>query len=356
MRIGWHWSAWRSGRLWRDRRRGPAIALLIAALCLAYGAQAALRAIAAHPRPDIAAAPPAAGFEAEDHFPGAAYFYAAEDQAAPAAGSTGTASLPALALPASAATSTPDATIHPAAPFSMRAANAEDRLRALQCLATAIYYEAASEPDAGQRAVAQVILNRVRHPAFPATVCGVVYQGSEKAGCQFSFACDGAMARKPAPALWRRAMGVAADALSGQVFAPVGLATHYHTYAVTPAWNRQLVMTAAIGAHFFHRWQGWWGTPAAFSQIYRGGEPLPGPKTPVPADPLLPAMPSPLLATRPDTSTPAASPSTAPTAVRPAYVASGTPLPRYSTKMAATAGSDDSQILDKWKDSGKPLK
>ncbi|MFX4781967.1 cell wall hydrolase, partial [Acinetobacter baumannii] len=90
----------------------------------------------------------------------------------------------------------------------------------------------------GQQAVAQVILNRVRHPAFPATVCGVVYQGSEHAGCQFSFACDGSMARRPEPGLWRRAMAVAASALAGQVYAPVGLATHYHTYAVTPAWNR----------------------------------------------------------------------------------------------------------------------
>ena len=66
----------------------------------------------------------------------------------------------------------------------------KDKARALQCLTTAIYYEAASEPDAGQRAVAQVVLNRVRHPVFPASVCGVVFQGSERRGCQFSFACE----------------------------------------------------------------------------------------------------------------------------------------------------------------------
>ncbi|WP_416365907.1 cell wall hydrolase [Sphingomonas aerolata] len=84
----------------------------------------------------------------------------------------------------------------------MTRTSATDRARALLCLTTAIYYEAASEPDAGQRAVAQVILNRVRHPAFPATVCGVVYQGPHSGGaptaCQFSFACDGATARAPA--------------------------------------------------------------------------------------------------------------------------------------------------------------
>jgi spore germination cell wall hydrolase CwlJ-like protein len=74
------------------------------------------------------------------------------------------------------------------------------------CLTAAIYYEAASEPDDGQRAVAQVVLNRVAHPAYPKTVCGVVYQGSERGtGCQFTFTCDGALARKPSRYFWDRA-------------------------------------------------------------------------------------------------------------------------------------------------------
>jgi len=167
-----------------------------------------------------------------------------------------------------------------ARPFSMTGTSAADRARALFCLTTAIYYEAASEPDAGQRAVAQVILNRVRHPAFPASVCGVVYQGPHSGGaqtaCQFSFACDGATAHAPARFAWVRAERNAAMALAGYVYTPVGLATHYHTYAVTPLWSRSLVMTAVVGAHFFHRWKGYWGTAAAFNQHYLGREPLPG--------------------------------------------------------------------------------
>ncbi|WP_442800396.1 cell wall hydrolase [Sphingomonas sp. STIS6.2] len=167
-----------------------------------------------------------------------------------------------------------------ARPFSMTGTSAADRARALFCLTTAIYYEAASEPDAGQRAVAQVILNRVRHPAFPASVCGVVYQGPHSGGapaaCQFSFACDGATARAPARLAWVRAERNAAMVLAGYVYAPVGLATHYHTYAVTPPWSRSLVMTAVVGAHFFHRWKGYWGTAAAFDQHYLGHEPVPG--------------------------------------------------------------------------------
>ena len=241
-------------------------------------AHAALRAIEDQRLKAAATARPATGYEAEDHFPGAAYFYLAEESAAPARGATGTIALPDRPVPAGAGATGTDSSIHPALPFSMRSASAVDRGRALECLTAAIYYEAATEPDAGQQAVAQVILNRVRHPAFPATVCGVVYQGSERtSGCQFSYACDGSMARAPSRAYWARAMKVAALALNGRVYGPVGLATHYHTFAVTPSWNRSLVMTAAIGAHFFHRWQGYWGTPAAFHQGYAGHEPVPGP-------------------------------------------------------------------------------
>ncbi|NLR71238.1 cell wall hydrolase [Novosphingobium sp. ERN07] len=164
----------------------------------------------------------------------------------------------------------------------------EDRWRALQCLTTAIYYEAASEPDAGQRAVAQVVLNRVAHPAWPNTVCGVVYQGSERPGCQFSFACDGSLARKPMKAFWDRARRVAADALAGNVYAPVGLATHYHTTAVHPYWAPSLAFIGTIGAHRFYNWAGAAGKPSAFTARYAGSEPIAAPHprtwTPSPAD------------------------------------------------------------------------
>ncbi|MBO9621196.1 MAG: cell wall hydrolase [Sphingomonas sp.] len=310
---------------------------LIAAT-LASLAGAGFSAQALGPQPAVDPAPTATGYEAEDHFPGAAYYTAVPDEAAPAAGATGTAILPDLPAPAV----TPlDASIQPAAPFHL-AGTALDHARALQCLTSAIYYEAANEPDDGQRAVAQVVLNRVRHPAFPATVCGVVFQGSEKRGCQFSFACDGAMARVPSRTAWDRASRVAAAALAGSVFAPVGLATHYHTYAVTPAWNRSLVMTGAFGAHLFHRWKGGWGTAAAFWQAYRGDEPTPGPRIAVAAAPVIPPVATP---------SPASAPSARVEAVRPAYAESGTPTTAY-----ASAYDPDSQILDKWKDSGKPLR
>ena len=176
----------------------------------------------------------------------------------------------------------------PAARPLMARGSGEDRWLALQCLTAAVYYEAASEPDAGQRAVAQVVLNRVAHPAYPHTVCGVVYQGSERPGCQFSFACDGSLARRPVAQFWDRARRVAADALAGVVYAPVGLATHYHTWAVHPGWADKLSFIGAIGAHRFYRWGGSAGRPAAFSAVYLGGEPMAAPHprswTPAPAD------------------------------------------------------------------------
>ncbi|WP_292635994.1 cell wall hydrolase [Novosphingobium aerophilum] len=153
-----------------------------------------------------------------------------------------------------------------------------DRSRALQCLTAAIYYEAASEPDAGQRAVAQVVLNRLAHPAYPKTVCGVVYQGSERStGCQFSFTCDGSLARAPQRFFWQRAQEVARAALSGYVYAPVGLATHYHTVQVNPYWAPSLHYLSTIGAHRFYALSGPAGSPSAFRFAYFGGEPLAAP-------------------------------------------------------------------------------
>ena len=125
--------------------------------------------------------------------------------------------------------------------------------RSLQCLTEAIYYEARSESEDGQRAVAQVVLNRVRHPAYPNTVCGVVYQGSERTtGCQFSFTCTGVMGAITEPAAWDRARRIAAAALRGNVYRPVGLAVNYHTTAIRPYWAPSLVPQTTIGAHIFY--------------------------------------------------------------------------------------------------------
>ena len=163
----------------------------------------------------------------------------------------------------------------PAAGFNMKA-DQGSRGRALECLTQAVYYEAATEGADGQRAVAQVVLNRMRHPAYPSTVCGVVYQGSDRiTGCQFTFTCDGSLARLPVPSLWKQAQKIAAQALAGKVFAPVGHATHYHDDYVLPYWADSLDKSIQIGRHIFYRLKGGLGSSAAFSQRYGGLEPVP---------------------------------------------------------------------------------
>lgn len=127
-----------------------------------------------------------------------------------------------------------------------KATGAASQARELECLTEAVYYEARGETPAGQQAVAQVVLNRVHHPAFPKSVCGVVHQG-----CQFSFACDGSLRRAKERGAWDRARRIATRALSGQIFADVGQATHFHVNSVQPGWN--MLRVAQIGTHVFYR-------------------------------------------------------------------------------------------------------
>ncbi len=163
-----------------------------------------------------------------------------------------------------------------AAPFFIAGTPQLDAARAQHCLALAVYYEAGSEPILGQYGVAQVVLNRVRHPAWPHSVCGVVFQGSERrTGCQFTFTCDGALSRKPSGRAWQVAQGVASASLNGFVMPEVGHATHYHTDWVAPYWAPTLRKLKQIGTHIFYTWTGGGGNPPAFGVRYEGKEAWP---------------------------------------------------------------------------------
>jgi len=267
----------------RRRHRGRRVAVLLAAVAVpAFAApgswdsfgigNAGSAEVTIEPMP----------FEkAGDSFPGSAFYYLANDDEyylAPDAQPLPSLEDGSVISDSEAAPSVIDPVAGPAA-RALRVDNSGiDRSRALQCMTAAIYYEAASEPDAGQRAVAQVVLNRVAHPSYPNTVCGVVFQGSERrTGCQFSFTCDGALSRQPSRMFWLRAESVARAALAGYVYTPVGLATHYHTIAVHPYWAPNLSYLGTIGAHRFYKFQGRAGQPAAFRFAYLGGEPMPVP-------------------------------------------------------------------------------
>ncbi len=136
---------------------------------------------------------------------------------------------------------------------SARLARVERGATPQACLAQAVYYEARGEPIEGQAAVAQVVMNRAHSGRHPADVCGVVFEGAARSGCQFSFACDGRLGgRRPEAAAWRRAETVAAAALSGPGRPELAGAMNYHADYVRPRWAAQLARTAEIGRHIFY--------------------------------------------------------------------------------------------------------
>lgn len=122
-----------------------------------------------------------------------------------------------------------------------------------QCLAQAIYFEARSEPINGQKAVAEVILNRVDHRRWPNSICGVVQQGAHRRhACQFSYYCDGVPERISNRAAWKTAVEIAKSSIASKSRPLTKGATHYHANYVRPRWARSMTATARFGSHIFY--------------------------------------------------------------------------------------------------------
>jgi spore germination cell wall hydrolase CwlJ-like protein len=123
-----------------------------------------------------------------------------------------------------------------------------------RCLATAIYFEARGEPQSGQEAVAQVVLNRTRSGTYPDTICGVVYQNQHRRNaCQFSFACDGTADRISEPRAWAVAESIANAVAEGRQWnTTLATATHYHASYVSPPWAPRMQRLTKIGHHIFY--------------------------------------------------------------------------------------------------------
>jgi hypothetical protein len=265
-------------------------------------------------REDVQSDDPAADLPIEQFLPNEVYDLDAQDAMARN-----------LALPVSPGP-------NPVAPAFVAQWLGPDLAEATKCLATAVYYESAGEPMAGQRAVAQVVLNRLRNPHYPKTICEVVYQGAERpTGCQFSFACDGSARRVPGAAGWAVATAVATSVLNGVTSAEAGQATHYHTLAVFPAWAPQLAKIGIIGHHVFYRPPGR-GT-YGYDVI---------PKAPS-VDTLLAAEP--IVVPLPDAAPPSPATINAPAAAAAAAADPGRPSVAPSSEQfaAATAGAGDRQ-------------
>ena len=148
---------------------------------------------------------------------------------------------------------------HPMSPAERLQLDDKGRAKAVKCLAEAIYFEARGEPVRGQIAVAQVVMNRVFSGYYPSTVCGVVFQNSNRhLACQFTFACDGIPEVVREPDAWERAKKIAAETLDGQLWLPeVGKATHYHAYWVHPSWVHEMTKMYKLGVHTFYRPKRW---------------------------------------------------------------------------------------------------
>jgi spore germination cell wall hydrolase CwlJ-like protein len=148
---------------------------------------------------------------------------------------------------------------HPMSPAERLKLDDNGRAKAVKCLTEAIYFEARGEPVRGQIAVAQVVMNRVFSGYYPNTVCGVVYQNSNRhLACQFTFTCDGIPEVVREPDAWERAKKIAAETIDGQLWLPeVGKATHYHAYWVHPSWVHEMTKMYRLGVHTFYRPKRW---------------------------------------------------------------------------------------------------
>jgi hypothetical protein len=165
------------------------------------------------------------------------------------------------AFPSAIAPSAP-LVLAPSAPISaatMLGLDEKELGRAKKCLAEAIYFEARGEPERGQYAVAQVVMNRTRSPYYPNDVCGVVYENKNKRNaCQFSFACDGIPDRIFDRTSYAKAQDIAEDVLVNGAYLPdIGTATHYHATYVKPRWIRDMIKEEKLGSHIFYRVRNW---------------------------------------------------------------------------------------------------
>ena len=136
----------------------------------------------------------------------------------------------------------------------------QPRAKAEKCLANAVYFEARGEPLRGQKAVAQVVINRVFSGRYPGDICGVVFQNANRhLACQFTFACKGKnLSRITEPRMWRRALRIASEILDGKIWlTEVGRATHYHARWVHPRWVREMAKLYRFGVHTFYRPRAW---------------------------------------------------------------------------------------------------
>ena len=146
-------------------------------------------------------------------------------------------------------------------PQSLKASDANNDI---YCMAQNIYFEAGNQPLAGKVAVAQVVVNRTRHPNYPTTACDVIYQAKWKENwlgkmvpirnqCQFSWFCDGKSDDPVDSPTWMLSLKVARDVMQGAYGDITEGSTHYLADSVYPYWADSLNQTVVINNHIFYK-------------------------------------------------------------------------------------------------------
>tara|TARA_Y100000310_G_C20322471_1_gene641399 strand:- start:140 stop:535 length:396 start_codon:yes stop_codon:yes gene_type:complete len=131
----------------------------------------------------------------------------------------------------------------------------------VECLGLNIYHESRNESTAGQIAVGQTTINRVRSEYFPDTVCDVVYQGMHvgnkpvRDGCQFSWYCDGIDDYPRNKGAFMRSKEIANWLLLTEKWIPdiTDGSLWYHADYVRPIWSNMRDKTLTIDSHIFYR-------------------------------------------------------------------------------------------------------
>jgi spore germination cell wall hydrolase CwlJ-like protein len=130
---------------------------------------------------------------------------------------------------------------------------------ALLCLSLTIFFEARDQTLEGQRAVAQVVMNRAGQD--PARVCTEVFRPRQFSAFNALTGAEQSVRDERVtrymrvierePRAWATAKRIAEKAINGQYQGIVNGANHYHTSRVAPRWNRGMEMVAQVGDHVF---------------------------------------------------------------------------------------------------------
>jgi len=125
------------------------------------------------------------------------------------------------------------------------------------CLAENIYFEAGHEPLEGKKAVASVILNRIKYKTYGIKwkdICHVVHYKVGKV-CAFTWACNipSRPDKKTLDNIKKVVYPLYVNFKNNKPYDNTEKSTYFHNFTVSPNWAEELIKTKIIGNHIFYR-------------------------------------------------------------------------------------------------------